>query len=183
MMKTAHDVNLTKHSKGYLKTRLKARLSILILSKAYPTKGITQPFNQACKVCEGFGFLLLKSNKEQVLNFKFQLLDSSWINHSRFAPIYTSMVEKLFASNKIEYYHCSTSYSVWQRDQVVSISARDGQFKSDFQPCKVNLTHTFGTPSGRSQTTVNLSFRLVDRVTLPDYRAPTSSLYPWCCAT
>ena len=64
---------------------------------------------------------------------------------------------------------------MWQRDQVVSISARDRRFESDFQPCKINLTHTFGTPSGRSQTTVDLLFRLVDRVTLPDYRAPTSS--------
>ena len=40
MMKPVHDVNLTKHSKDYLKTKSKARLSILILSKAYPTKGI-----------------------------------------------------------------------------------------------------------------------------------------------
>ena len=43
MMKSVHDVNLTKHSKDYLKTKLKARLSImsiLILSKTYPTKGI-----------------------------------------------------------------------------------------------------------------------------------------------
>ena len=40
IMKPVHDVNLTKHSKDYLKTMLKARLSILILSKAEPTKGI-----------------------------------------------------------------------------------------------------------------------------------------------
>ena len=40
MMKPVHDVNLTKHSKDYLKTKSKARLSILILSKADPTKGI-----------------------------------------------------------------------------------------------------------------------------------------------
>jgi hypothetical protein len=40
MMKPVHDVNLTKLSKVYLKTMLKARLSILILSKADPTKGI-----------------------------------------------------------------------------------------------------------------------------------------------
>ena len=40
MMKPVHDVNLTKVSKVYLKTMLKARLSILILSKADPTKGI-----------------------------------------------------------------------------------------------------------------------------------------------
>ena len=52
---------------------------------------------------------------------------------------------------------------MWQRDQVVSISARDGRFELDFQPCKVNLTHTLGTPSGHSQTTVDLPFRLVER--------------------
>ena len=40
MMKPVHDVNLTKHSKDYLETKSKARLSILILSKADPTKGI-----------------------------------------------------------------------------------------------------------------------------------------------
>ena len=40
MMKPVHDVNLTKYSKSYLKTRLKARLSILILSKVDPDKGI-----------------------------------------------------------------------------------------------------------------------------------------------
>ena len=40
MMKPVHNVNLTKHSKSYLKTMLKARLSILILSKADSSKGI-----------------------------------------------------------------------------------------------------------------------------------------------
>ena len=40
MMKPVHDVNLTKYSKDDLKIRLKARLSILILSKADPSKGI-----------------------------------------------------------------------------------------------------------------------------------------------
>ena len=41
MMKPIHDVNLTKYFQDFLKTKSKARLSILILSKAYPTKGIT----------------------------------------------------------------------------------------------------------------------------------------------
>ena len=40
MMKPVHDVNLTKHLKNYLKIKSKARLSILIFNKAYPTKGI-----------------------------------------------------------------------------------------------------------------------------------------------
>jgi hypothetical protein len=35
--------------------------------------------------------------------------------------------------------------------------------ESNFQPCKVNLTHTLGTPKGRSEATVCLSFRLVDQ--------------------
>ena len=41
MMKSVHDVNLTKHSQDYLKTKSKVRLSILILSKTDPSKGIT----------------------------------------------------------------------------------------------------------------------------------------------
>ena len=45
MMKPVHDVILTKHSKDYLKIKSKARLSILILSKADPSKGIKYPFN------------------------------------------------------------------------------------------------------------------------------------------
>ena len=40
MMKPVHDVNFTKYPEDYLKTRSQARLSILILSKADPTKGI-----------------------------------------------------------------------------------------------------------------------------------------------
>ena len=40
MMKPVHDVNLTKYAKDYLKTKSQARLSILILSKIDPKKGI-----------------------------------------------------------------------------------------------------------------------------------------------
>ena len=41
MMKPIHDVNLTKYFKKiYLKTKSQARLSILILSKDDPKKGI-----------------------------------------------------------------------------------------------------------------------------------------------
>jgi hypothetical protein len=32
-----------------------------------------------------------------------------------------------------------------------------------FNPCKVNLTHTLGTPTGRSEATVCLSFRVVEQ--------------------
>ena len=40
MMKPVHDVNLTKHSKDYLKIKSKVRLSILIFSKADLNKSI-----------------------------------------------------------------------------------------------------------------------------------------------
>ena len=40
MMKPIHDVNLTKYFQDYLKTKSPARLSILILNKTGPTKGI-----------------------------------------------------------------------------------------------------------------------------------------------
>ena len=40
MMKPVDDVNLAKYSQDYLKTKSKARLSILILSKTDPSKGI-----------------------------------------------------------------------------------------------------------------------------------------------
>ena len=46
------------------------------------------------------------------------------------------MLEKLIASNKIEYHNCSTSYSMWQRDQAVSISRETDDSESNFQPCK-----------------------------------------------
>jgi len=47
--------------------------------------------------------------------------------------------------------------------------------ESKFNLARINLAHTSGIPSGHSQTTVDLSFRLVDRNTLPDYRAPRST--------
>jgi hypothetical protein len=33
----------------------------------------------------------------------------------------------------------------------------------NFNPCKVNLIHTLGTPTGRSKATVCLSFRVVEQ--------------------
>jgi hypothetical protein len=35
--------------------------------------------------------------------------------------------------------------------------------ESNFNPSKVNLTHTLGTPTGRSEATVCLSFRVVEQ--------------------
>ena len=40
MVKPLHDINLTKYAKDSLKTKSQVRLSILILSKADPKKGI-----------------------------------------------------------------------------------------------------------------------------------------------
>ena len=41
---------------------------------------------------------------------------------------------------------------------------------------RINLTHMLGAPSSHSQATFGFSFRFMDRFTLPDYRALTSSL-------
>jgi hypothetical protein len=35
--------------------------------------------------------------------------------------------------------------------------------ESNFNPCKVNLTHTLGTPTGHSEATVSLIFRVIDQ--------------------
>ena len=64
IMKPVHDVNLTKHPKNFLKTKSKARLSILILSKADPTKVYHSPLTRYARLVKVLGFLLLKSNKE-----------------------------------------------------------------------------------------------------------------------
>jgi hypothetical protein len=59
----------THHQRHYLKQQIMARLSILILSKTYPSVITTSPTLDV----KGFlatGFLLLKSNKEYVLTFK-----------------------------------------------------------------------------------------------------------------
>ena len=50
--------------------------------------------------------------------------------------------------------------------------------ESKFNLARVNLAHTLEAPLSHLQATVDLSFRLVDRVTLPDYRAPRSNLVP-----
>jgi hypothetical protein len=59
----------THHQRHYLEQQIIARLSILILSKTYPSVITTSPTLDMT----GFlatGFLLLKSNKQYVLTFK-----------------------------------------------------------------------------------------------------------------
>ena len=73
--------------KSFLKTSSQASLSILILSKTDPSKGISSPLTRHVKHVKVLGFLLLKSHKEYILNFNFQLSNSSCVNHSRYAPI------------------------------------------------------------------------------------------------
>jgi hypothetical protein len=63
------DLSRPHHQRHYLEQQIIARLSILILSKTYPSVITTSPTLDM----EGFlatRFLLLKSNKEYVLNFK-----------------------------------------------------------------------------------------------------------------
>jgi len=70
-MKPVHDVILAKRPKtAHLKTKPQARLSILILSKAYLSVGILSPQLDHERLT-GSRFLLLKSHKEYVLTFKF----------------------------------------------------------------------------------------------------------------
>jgi len=70
-MKLVHDIILAKRPKtAHLKTKPQARLSILILSKAYPSVGILNP-SLDHEMLTGNRFLLLKSNKEYVLTFIF----------------------------------------------------------------------------------------------------------------
>jgi hypothetical protein len=65
----AGSLRATHHRKHYLDQHIIARLSILILSKTYPSVITTSPTLDM----KGFlatGLLLLKSNKEYVLTFK-----------------------------------------------------------------------------------------------------------------
>jgi hypothetical protein len=65
----AGSLRATHHRKHYLDQHIIARLSILILSKAYPSVISTSPtLDMKCLL--GTGLLLLKSNKEYVLTFK-----------------------------------------------------------------------------------------------------------------
>ena len=65
---------------------------------------------------------------------------------------------------------------VTKRLSNLNIREAAEQFEPNFNPCKVNLTHTLGAPLGHSQATVGFTFRFMDRDTFPDYRALTSSL-------
>ena len=114
--------------KSSLKTESLTRLSITILSKTDPIKGIQQPHIQICWAQKGSGFTFAEKLQRVCPYFKFQLSNSSCINHSKYAPIFTNMVEELISSNHIWYHHCSTSYSMQQRNQAVSIFVRNGRF-------------------------------------------------------
>jgi hypothetical protein len=54
---------------------------------------------------------------------------------------------------------------MWQRNEAVSISARNGRFWIEFHNlARANLTHTLGTSNDCSEATVCLTFRLVDQI-------------------
>jgi hypothetical protein len=81
---------------------------------------------------KALGFLLLKNNKEYVLISIFWLSDSSSINHSKLA----SILDKQGRYENIHQYYYSTNccscYAMWQKYQVVSISARNGRSWNEF---------------------------------------------------
>ena len=89
----------------YLKVVPQARLSILILSKSYPSPDIPQSDNQTCKTFWFVGFVLPKTQLR--VDPQFQVLTlpySSWINCSKFASISTQK----WQSNQLiiqQYYH------------------------------------------------------------------------------
>ena len=74
MMKLVHDVNHILRCTTW-KTKPQARLSILILSKAYPTKGILSPLSRHARLL-AWGVWFAKSSKSRSLiaGFSFQLL-------------------------------------------------------------------------------------------------------------
>ena len=102
--------------KSFLKTESPTKLSMLLLSKTDPIKGIQCPQIQTCQAWKGSEFSFAEKPQRVCPYFKFQLSNSSCINHSRYAPIYKNMVEELISSNHIQYHRCSTSYSMQQRD-------------------------------------------------------------------
>jgi hypothetical protein len=65
----ARSLQATHHQRHYLEQQIIARLSILILSKTYPSVITTSP-TLDMKDFGPLGFFLLKSNKEYVLTFK-----------------------------------------------------------------------------------------------------------------
>src|SRR6185369_3596312 len=57
---------------------------------------------------------------------------------------------------------------MWQRNQAVSIFARNGRFKNRISNlARVNLTHMLGVLSSHSQSTVGFSFWFIDQCHSP----------------
>ena len=126
------------------------------------------------RLCFSFCWKAIKS-MSLLSSFSFQ--DSSWLailykqllsNHGRKTKQTSGLINNMVALITL----CGKE--IKQSHFIV----RGGRFWIEIQPCKDNLVHTSGTPSGHSQTTVDLSFRLVDSATLPDYRAPRPNLVP-----
>ena len=71
--KTLDQVKLVFGSSlGIPKNKSQVSLSMLILSKTYPTKGIySSPISRHARLEKVLSFLLLKNQKECVLNFTF----------------------------------------------------------------------------------------------------------------
>ena len=72
MMKPVHDINHTLRCTTW-KTKPQARLSILILSKAYPTKGILSPLSRHARLL-AWGFVCRKAVKSRSLISYFSFL-------------------------------------------------------------------------------------------------------------
>jgi len=81
------------------------RLSILILSKTYPTMGILSPLSRHARLLAWGGCFAEKATKSRSLILDFSLQNSSSINHSKWASIQChTWWEQLYFSNNID--HC-----------------------------------------------------------------------------
>ena len=126
-----------------------------------------------------WGFFCWKATKSRSLisNFSFQILVGLTILGKHLSM--QTWYRKLLASNRIEYHKCSTSYSMWQRDQAVSKSVRGGIVRTEFQSLQ-------GKPNTHAWSTVESlpSNRLIlilghGSASLSPTTENRSSLHPW----
>jgi hypothetical protein len=90
----AGSLRATHHQRHYLEQQIIARLSILILSKTYPSVTTTSPTLDMIGFLS-IGFLLLRSNKEYVLTFKILAQVLVGLLISRLAIYYKHNVHQL----------------------------------------------------------------------------------------
>jgi hypothetical protein len=104
-------------------------------------------------------YFQLKSNKEYDLfsNFSFQIL----VDYPFWVSTYTKQARLRLTFIKIIPSIVTLLTLCGRRNKQSQFSQETDDSESNFNPCKVNLTHTLGTPIGCSEANVCLSFRVV----------------------